>query len=280
LRSQLVLTHVQYNETDRFEYITDEFIKNRFQGGPEDTFTYYKLDNRIKFSTFYDDMVQQIDLCSNQTDDSNVNLSFRAYRLNTDDPQFMDNEIYDYLYSESICLMIRNEYFLNWEFMTLEVGLQPEPEYCENCNEREVLTIACGCNQSFYCSIRCRIKNMNYHKNSCHHAKEVRSLLAFSPSVEPKEEINYNLGLGNMGNSCYLSSVFQVLRLFEPFAEWVKKMDRELLRKLNETKLNIVPYVHDAFLRMNYSEQDEYEPYLLKGVIGVKNNNVPILAKS
>jgi hypothetical protein len=278
LKSQLFITHVQYNDSDRFEYLINEFIKNRFLGGPEDTYTLYKLDNRIKFSTFYNDMSNQISLCSNQTDDSNVNLSFRAYRLNTDDPEFMENSVYDYLYSESICIMIRNEYFLNWEFMTLEVGLQAEPEYCENCDEAEVLVIACGCNRSFYCSIRCRIKNMNYHKNSCPHAKEIRSLLSFCPPVEPKEEINYNLGLGNMGNSCYLSSIFQVIRLFPPFADWVKKMDRALLSNLNETKLNIVPYLHDAFLRMNYSERDEYEPYLLKGVIGVKNSNVRILA--
>lgn len=271
LGDHLQVTHVQYNNDDEFDWLTDYLCDYTFDNYEKDKFTYYKIDNRLTEQEFRGYLLTEI---NEKKDEEKPELEFRGYPLK----EIIEREeklfFTDLFYSRSICLIVRNEKDQPFTLKPVSLDLQPEPELCEYCDERQLLTIACHCKQAFYCSIRCRVKNMNYHRKHCPYSLDIEPLLETVPAYEKSDELNYNLGLINMGNSCYLSSVMQVLRLYPDFYEQIKSLDHAAMIELNKKKLNIYPYMEDAFNRMNFSDLKDYAPYLLKAVIGIKNSSV------
>jgi hypothetical protein len=271
LEKYLVAYQVQYNNDDKFLWLAEYLNDLHFDSDQKDKFTYYRMDNRLSPQEFRGMIHSEI---QDKQDQECPELEIRAYPLQ--DLLDQDDRVYftDLFYPRSVLLVVRNEHSQPFTLKAVALDLQKDPELCEYCDEREALKIACPCKQAFYCSIKCRIKNMNYHKKTCPYAYDVEPLLELMPEYEPQEEFNYETGLINIGNSCYMASVLQVLRLYPDFYLDLKTLNREEMRKLNRENLNVFPYLEEAVNRMNWSGESTYAPYLLKAAIGIKNNNV------
>lgn len=271
LEQQLQVIHVQYNNDDEFDWLTDNICYYTFDDYEKDKFTFYRVDNRISEQELRGQLLSQI--CERK-DEACPDLEFRGYAL----AELIEREEKllptDLFYARSTCIVVRNEHKQPFKLRPVSLELQTDAEICEYCDEREVLTIACRCKQAFYCSIRCRIKNMSYHRKLCPYAMDIEPLLDTTPAYEKCDQLNYKLGLVNMGNSCYMASVLQILRLYPDFYEQIRSLDHDSMIELNRNKLNIYPYLEDAFKRMDFSTLNEYAPYLLKAVIGIKNPSV------
>lgn len=277
LEKYLVTYQLQYNTDDKFLWLVDYINDLHFDDYERDKFAYYKADNRLTAQEVRGSLLSEIRDKKNQ---DCPELEVRAYPL--EELLEKDDKVYftDLFYGRSTLLIVRNPQSQPFIIKPLTVGLQSDPEICEYCDEREVLKIACSCKQAFYCSIRCRIKNMNYHKKTCQHAYDIEPLYELLPELHKRDCLNYETGLVNVGNSCYMASVLQVLRLYPEFYEQIKSLDHGEMVKLNRQKLNVFPYLEEAVNRMNWSEDATYTPYLLKAAIGIKNTNVAGILRS
>lgn len=249
------------------DYLCD-FTFNDYE---KDKFTYYKIDNRINEQELRGSILSQL---SQNTAESVPEVEFRGYALSKLLESDSKVNCTDIFYHRSICLIVRNEENQPFKLKPLNLDLQTDPEICEYCDERSALTIACSCKEAFYCSIKCRIKNMNFHKRTCPLSLDIEPLYETLPPFELQDTINYDMGLLNMGNSCYLSAVLQVLRFYPDLYHQMKSLNHQEMVEINRKGLNIFPYMEDAFKRMNFSGCKEYAPYLLKAAIGIKNNSV------
>ena len=75
-----------------------------------------------------------------------------------------------------------------------------------------------ACSSVYYCSKACQSAHWGYHKEWCHQAKEFGEL----PFVEFQKKVAVGLrgqvGLRNLGNSCYLNSSLQCLSHIKPLS--------------------------------------------------------------
>jgi hypothetical protein len=277
LERYLQVYHVQYNSDDKFLWTVDYLNYLHFDDYEKDKFSYYKIDNRLSAQELRGSLLAEI---QDKKDDKDPVLEFRGYPLQDLLDQEDRTTFTDLFYGRSVLLIVKNEHSQPFTLKPLALDLQPDQEICEYCDEREILTIACPCKQAFYCSIRCRIKNMNYHKKCCPHAYDIEPLYELLPELTKRDEFNYETGLVNVGNSCYMASVIQVLRLYPDFYEQLKSIKHEDMVKLNREKLNVYPYLEEAVNRMNWSDDQVYTPHLLKAAIGLKNTNVAGILRS
>lgn len=277
LEKCLQVYHVQYNSDDKFLWLVDYLNYLHFEEYEKDKFTYYRVDNRLSSQELRGGLLAQID---EKKDQKEPEIEFRGYSLQHLVEQEDRTYFTDMFYGRSILLIVCNEHSQPFTLKPLALDLQNVPEICEYCDEHEILKIACACNQAFYCSIRCRIKNMNYHKKTCPHAYEIEPLYELLPELQKRQEFNYETGLINVGNSCYMASVIQILRLYPDFYEQIRSISHEDMVKLNREKLNVYPYLEEAVNRMNWSDDQTYTPHLLKAAIGIKNTNVVGILRS
>lgn len=263
---------VQYNSEDEFTWLVDYLYQLKFDITEGDSFSVFKVDNRISVQEFKKSISQQLD--QDNSKGGSLSIKFRGEKLDHHSPSLSSQYFTQMFQSRSTCVIVKSQNKQPFELDPYMLGLQERPEICEYCDEKHVLKFACGCNTIFYCSIKCRVKNMGLHIKFCELAFNINHLLEMQEPPQFVDSLNTELGLANMGNSCYLSSVFQVIRLYKPFYEYIQKLDYFKMLELNKTQLNIFPYLKDAFGRMNFTSMDTYSPYLLKAVIGIKDSNV------
>ena len=274
----LTITYVQYNTEDKFLFLVDYLQDLYFdEVGKKEKFFYGKVDNRLTGQEFIKSVKDQIISLQKSANEKEIEkpvINFRGYPLVYTEEEGDRVYFTDLFWSRSTCVIVRSPENQPFELVPIQLGLQPEPELCEYCDERHVLKIACSCNQAFYCSIRCRVKNLGFHRKLCPYAFQIEPLLEMQEEFKESPSLQFELGLINLGNTCYMSSVCQVLRLYPPLITQLKSLDKESMLALNRRELNIWPYLYDAFFRMNFGAHPTHAPYLLKAAVGIKNPSV------
>jgi len=75
---------------------------------------------------------------------------------------------------------------------------------CEFCNNRNILTITCGCKRVKYCNENCQERDQRFHQPSCPmNADKALQDFTVQRSADAKNGI---VGLRNLGNTCYMNS--------------------------------------------------------------------------
>lgn len=281
LEDYLQLMHVQYNSDDSFEYVVDYVECTDLSVNSDDRTALYKVDNRLTGEDFLEDLKLQIDsfkIDKHERDETKrPEFKVRGYKIEYTREEMKEMYMCDVFLPRSTLVIVKNPKKQPFKLVAEQHGLLQTPEICEECDEKKLLTIECACQKVFYCGIGCRIKNLYYHRVHCKEANHIQSLLDLHQDYEPLPVPQLRHGLGNMGNTCYLNAVFNIIRHYPPFYEYIKKMDAKKMQQVNETGLNIFPFLYDAFVRMNFQPLDSaYFPYLLKGAIGLKNESVAL----
>ena len=279
LEKMLKLMHVQYNSDDSFDYVEDYVERTELSIEDEDETSIFKVDNRVSGEEFLEDLRGQIfENCDPKDKDekqARPELKFRGYRMDYSREEMKKMYMSNVFLSKSTLLIVKNPKKQPFKLKPQQLGLQDSPELCENCRELKVLTIECLCSKTFYCSLGCRIKDMPYHRRTCVLADKIENLLEIPETFEAWEEPPFDYGLFNMGNTCYLNSVFNIIRHYPPFYSYIRSIDSAKMKETNLADLNIFPYLYDAFMRMNFQQREAaFGPFLLKACIGLKNETV------
>lgn len=163
--------------------------------------------------------------------------------------------------------------------------LYDDPEFCEYCCQRKLLEIGCGCHSVYYCSKRCRVKDSNFHGKVCKLARNMISLIALD-EIKQKEPQTFDeearTGLINLENTCYMSSVLQVLMKYKPFMElFLKKDFSHMLNWDPESQppIKLLPFFSHTVKRIAADfNRKAYEPWVMKGAVGVVNSQVTFIS--
>lgn len=272
---------VQYNDDDDFAYLVDylEYIHFDYEEEDKPTYHYLKVDNRITATQVLESINTTLDVAECEGKET-VDIKIRGEFVDLEYHKDRKTYYSELFWARSTLIIFadpKHQPFFIDAFYP-ELGHTKEKEICEYCDETTHLLYSCKCNTTFYCSIRCRIKNMNTHSKHCTQATDINYLLFKQQTpYELGETYNYEVGLENMGNTCYLSSLYQVIRQYPPFYSQLQSLNREeLLEKAEMGEQNIFPFMQDTFNRLNFGRDGDCTEanFILKGIIGKRDSTV------
>lgn len=118
---------------------------------------------------------------------------------------------------------------------------------------------------------------MGFHSRSCLKAKYLKNVL-FLTEDTTQEKLNLKVGLQNIGNTCYMASLLQAIKLIPPLRQQILQFTNQQLQPLiDEEKphqTNVLPYFADFMRNVCLTEKDAYYPWLIKAAVGVNNFEV------
>lgn len=272
---------VQYNDNDEFSYLVDylEYIQFDYEESNKPSYSYLKVDNRISATQVIDEIKDALDIAECETKDT-VELKIRGEFLDLEEHKTKGTYYSELFWGRSTLIIFADPKHqpFSIEAFYPPLGHTKDKELCEYCDESHLLQYNCHCSKVFYCSIRCRVKNMYAHAKMCTQATDINYLLFQQQSpYELQESYNYESGLENMGNTCYLSSLYQVLRQFPPLYQQLKQLNREELHeKVKSGEQNIFPFLQETFNRLSFSRDGDCTEanFILKGIIGKRDSTV------
>lgn len=281
LRKQLKVHLVQYNDNDEFSYLVDylEYIHFDYEESNKPSYSYLKVDNRISATQVIDDIKDALDIAECEGKET-LELKIRGEFLDLDEHKTKGTYYSELFWGRSTLIIFADPKVqpFSLEAFYPVLGHTKDKELCEYCDGSAVLLYNCRCSKVFYCSIKCRIKNMYAHGKMCQQATDINYLLFEQQSpYELVEAYNYEVGLENMGNTCYLSALYQVIRQFPPFYTQLKQLNREeYLERVRSGEQNIFPFMMETFNRLSYSKDGECSEanFILKGIIGKRDSTV------
>lgn len=283
---------VQWDENDLFSEVVDR-LKIDYYNDNEclDSYSYDRFDSRQDFDMHH--MDELITLQRKEVDKiTEVYMSIRGFRIQNDylDGGFYNFPLYDLLRNQATVIMVRKakhdedpelhaKFFME---LLQEPILEEIKELCEYCKRSRVILIPCNCNFVYYCSLKCRVKDINFHDKVCSVSKNVIHLLDHEyvqNSLNDNLSLEYNpstrVGLYNLENTCYMSSILQILMRMPDFMNYLLQKDFSdmLTYKKESPSARLLPYFSHTYKKMfGDCAKKAYSPWIVKAAVGVANN--------
>jgi ubiquitin C-terminal hydrolase len=113
-------------------------------------------------------------------------------------------------------------------------------------------------------------------------AKKLKNVLVLKePEHYKNNQLKLTVGLQNLGNTCYMASLLQAMKLIKSLRDEFLSLSNEQLKPLIENEkphqTNVLPYVVDFLRNVSYNDEASYFPWLIKGAIGVNNYEVSLI---
>lgn len=286
LEQQLTFKKVQFKSHDRWDHLLEDYIgqilgiKDKQERFDEvDRLSIHRLDTRLNRYSFtskiYDELINE---------NSDIEFPGILVRNDYDDP--FTTSASD-LFSDDTCIILINPIRKpTWELTAVQYGLNhPLSEggicdYCREANEGCTLNFQCECSEVFYCSLKCKIQDMGFHSRTCLKAKYLKNVLYLEDFEVEKwsAKANLKIGLQNIGNTCYMASLLQAIKLIPPLRNHILQLKNEELQPLIDQEkphqTNVLPYIADFMRNVCFSKEESFFPWLIKAAIGVNNSEV------
>lgn len=106
--------------------------------------------------------------------------------------------------------------------------------FCAQCRKDQQLSFSCSCVINSYCSIDCKSQDFVIHKMTCKELVHLKEDIQLDLSTLSGNAFNQSVvGLINIGNSCYINCLLQVLKIVPSIRNEFIKMNLESLSQSN-----------------------------------------------
>ena len=279
---------VQWDDLDSFAQVVNR-LKIEYYGDLEckDFYSFQKFDGRQDFENYYLDEIVTVQ--RNKVNDiTEVGLKFRGFPLQHDyHSNCYDLAMYDLIRCQSTILMVRSASHDEEEslqaklyFELMEEPILPDVnEICEYCKKSREILLSCTCRHVYYCSLKCRVKDIEFHDKICSVSKNVIQLIDYETIKNAKNHtlsIEYDpevrTGLFNLDNTCYMSSILQILIRIPDFMTYLLQKDFTDMLNYDKTKpkAQLLPYFSHTFRKIfGDCQKSAYAPWIIKAAVGV-----------
>lgn len=157
------------------------------------------------------------------------------------------------------------------------LSLSPKTDgFCYSCRKLKPLQFKCGCVIASYCSIDCKYSDYLSHKYICPEIVDTfEDINSDLKELEGKSYNNGEKGLTNVGNSCYLNCLLQILKTVPAVKENFISSQLDIFKNSN-----FLMSLYHIMKKINLFERDELKPWPLKIALGLQSSNYLFFAQN
>lgn len=162
-----------------------------------------------------------------------------------------------------------SEILLLFRTGSIEV-IKPEANisgFCSECRKDAKLSYYCSCIINSYCSVDCKCKDYITHRHVCKDFSTFNEDIIQDLSLYAQDPFNFSeIGLENVGNSCYLNCLLQVLKIVPAIREKLIFTD---LKSIEHSKF-LMGFFH-IMRKIQVFKGEGLKPWPLKLAMGLQS---------